>query len=125
LKPARKKYVFHWLPVVALCLAIFIQSAFPSPDLGFSFPLKDKLLHMAVYGLLAALFYRACQLTLPGRFSPAQLLVISICFATLYGVSDEIHQFFVAARQAEVMDGVADFAGSVSGAVGYMKVAHR
>jgi hypothetical protein len=44
LKPARKKCVFLWLPVVVLCLAIFIPSAFPSPDLGFSFPLKDKLL---------------------------------------------------------------------------------
>ena len=47
--------------------------------------------------------------------------MISISFATLYGVSDETHQFFVAAGQADVMDGVADFAGSVLGAIIYMK----
>ena len=77
---------------------------------------------MAAFGVLAVLFYRASRMTWSGRLSAAQLAVISICFATLYGVSDEIHQFFVAARQADVMDGIADFAGSILGAVGYMLV---
>ena len=44
---------------------------------------------------------------------------------TLYGVSDETHQFFVAAGQADVMAGVADFAGSVLCAIIYMKIAYR
>jgi len=125
LKPAQKKWLLYWLPVMALCLAIFIQSSFPSPDLGLAFPLKDKVLHMAAYGMLAALFYRACRVTWPGRLSPAQLLAISVCFATLFGVSDEIHQSFVAARQADAMDGVADFAGSVLGALAYMGLTLR
>lgn len=77
---------------------------------------------MAAYGLLAALFYRACRVTWPGRLSPALLLAISVCFATLYGVSDEFHQSLVALRQADAMDGVADFVGSILGALGYMVV---
>lgn len=109
-----------WLPVIALCAAIVVQSSFPSPDLGPFFPLKDKVLHMVAYGILAALFYRACRVTWPGRLSAAQLLAISVCFASLFGVSDEIHQSFVATRQADAMDGVADFAGSVLGALAYM-----
>ena len=125
LKPAYEKCLCYWLPVVALCLAIFIQSAFPSPELGLSFPLKDKVLHMAVYGVLAALVYRASRKTWSCRLSPLQLLLASVCFATLYGVSDEFHQLFVAARQADVADGVADFVGSILGAVVYMKVAYR
>lgn len=125
MKPAVEKFLFYWLPVVALCLAIFIQSAFPSPDLGLSFPLKDKVLHMIVYGVLAALVYRASRKTWSGRLSPLQLLLASVCLSTLYGVSDEYHQFFVAARQADVADGVADFMGSILGAVAYMKVAYR
>jgi VanZ family protein len=119
-KPAWKTHVIYWLPVTALCLAIFVQSCFASLDMGPAFPLKDKALHMAVYGLLAVLFYRACKATWPGRMSPTELLVISVLFATFYGLSDEFHQSFVAARQADVMDGVADFAGSVVGVLGYM-----
>lgn len=113
------------MPVVVLCAAIAVQSSFASPDLGPSFPLKDKVLHMAAYGVLASLFYRACRVTWPGRLSPAQLLVLSVCFATLFGMSDEIHQSFVATRQADVMDGVADFAGSILGAVLYVMVTSR
>jgi len=125
MKTAQRIFFRYWLPVVALCAAIVVQSSFPSPDLGPSFPLKDKVLHMVVYGALAWIFCRACRVTWPGRLSPAQLLVISVCFATLFGVSDEIHQSFVAARHADAMDGVADFAGSLLGAVGCMLVTSR
>jgi len=120
-----KKYVADWLPVIALCVVIFVQSSFPSPDFGPAFPLKDKVTHMAAYGLLAVLFYRACRVTWPERLSPAQLLVISVLFASLYGVSDEFHQSFVAARQADALDGVADVAGSILGVLGYMGVVSR
>lgn len=125
MKTAQSIFFRYWLPVVALCAAIVVQSSFPSPDLGPSFPLKDKVLHMAVYGTLAWLFCRACRMTWPGRQTPVQLLVVGICFTTLFGVSDEIHQSFVAARQADAMDGVADFAGSLLGAVGYILVTLR
>lgn len=120
MKTARRTFLIYWLPVIALCAAIVVQSSYPSPDFGPFFPLKDKVLHMAAYGMLAALFYRACRVTWPGRLSTAQLLAISVCFATFFGVSDEIHQSFVVARQADAMDGVADFAGSVLGGLGYM-----
>jgi len=120
MKTVLKKILLSWMPVLVLCVVIFVQSSFPSPDLGPAFPLKDKVMHMAAYGLLAALFYRACRMTWPGRLSALQLLVVSVCFASLYGMSDEFHQSFVVARQADVMDGVADVAGSILGALGYM-----
>jgi VanZ family protein len=120
-----KKYVLDWLPVIALCVAIFVQSSFPSPEFGPSFPLKDKLMHMVAYGLLAVLFFRACRATWPERRAPLPLLAISVLFAALYGLSDEFHQSFVAARQADALDWVADVAGSILGALGYMGVVLR
>ena len=75
---------------------------------------------MAAYGLLAALFVRACHHSWPDRLTRMQLLVLSIGFATLYGLSDEWHQSFVATRQADMLDAVADFVGSALGAGAYL-----
>ena len=120
MKITKKQLFFYWLPVTVFCVILFIQSCFPSPDVGPLFPHKDKVLHMTAYGVLAALFYRACRVTWPGHLTPVQLLAVSVCFATLYGVSDEVHQAFVAVRQADGYDLLADFSGSILGALGYM-----
>ena len=125
MKTAPRTFFIYWLPVIAFCAAIFVQSSFPSPDLGLSFPLKDKVMHMVAYGLLALLVYRACRVTWPGKLSPGQLLVISVLFASLYGLSDEVHQSFVPARHADGYDVLADFLGSLLGAVGYLGVMSR
>lgn len=87
--------------------------------------MKDKVLHMAAYGLLAALVFRACRASWSDRWSTVQLIVVSVCFATFFGVSDEFHQSFVAARQADGYDVLADFLGGVIGALGYMKAMSR
>ncbi len=114
-------HLYAWLPVVLLCLAIFIQSCFASPDIGPSFPLKDKLLHLSAYAFLAYLVFRACRMTRPAWRSPLMILVASVLFATLFGASDELHQAFVAARQADGFDLLADFAGGIiGGLVGLM-----
>ncbi len=119
MKSMQKQFLYYWLPVAVFGAAIFVQSGFPSPDLGPSFPMKDKVLHMAAYGILAALVCRACRATWPGQ-STLQLLAVSVCLATLYGLGDEFHQAFVAARQADWFDVLADLVGSILGAAGYV-----
>ena len=121
MKIMQKQFLYYWLPVAVFGAAIFVQSGFPSPDLGPSFPMKDKVLHMAAYGILAALVCRACRATWPGQ-STLQLLAVSVCLATLYGLGDEFHQTFVAARQADWFDVLADLMGSILGAAGYVAV---
>jgi VanZ family protein len=49
-----------------------------------------------------------------------QLLLISVAFSTLYGLSDEWHQTLVASRHGSLLDALADFAGSLIGAAGYV-----
>ena len=120
-----RKIVVYWLPVAALCAALFTQSSYPSIDTGLSFPLQDKLAHMIAYGVLAALFFRAGHATWPDNLSVKQLFWISVLFAGLYGVSDELHQAFVPARQADPYDLFADLIGSFIGAAGYKRWVHR
>jgi VanZ family protein len=109
-----KRFSLYWLPLILYCLLIYIQSANPSPDQIPSFPFVDKLLHFSAYAFLGILFYRAYQ-TLKIKNNLQMLILLSVVSATLYGVSDEIHQSFVPFREAEVADVIADMLGAFSG----------
>ena len=111
-----KRFMSHWLPVLLFCLLIFIQSSFPAPEQIPTFDLSDKLIHAGVYAVLAILFFRALHAGKAGR-GAANAIILAILFTTLYGVSDEIHQYFVPSRHAEVMDAAANFIGSVAGGI--------
>jgi len=113
--PAKlKRFVFYWLPLILYCLFIYIQSANPSPDQIPSIPYIDKVLHGAAYGIMGILFYRAYQ-TLRIKDNIHMLMLLSVVSASLYGISDEIHQSFVPFRDAEVADVIADILGAVGG----------
>jgi len=109
-----KRFVLYWLPLILYCLFIYIQSDHPSPEQIPSFPLVDKVLHFIAYGLMGILFYRAYQ-TLRIKNNIQMLMVLSVVSASLYGISDEIHQSFVPFREAEVADVIADIIGAFSG----------
>jgi len=109
-----KCLVLYWLPLILYCLFIYIQSAHPSPEQIPSVPFIDKMLHFSAYGLMGILFYRAYQ-TLRIKNNIPLLMVLSAVSASLYGISDEIHQSFVPFRQAEVADVIADIIGAFSG----------
>lgn len=115
-----KIFLLCWLPPIVYCLAIFIQSSHPGlermPDVRF----LDKLLHFGAYGLLGILFFRAYE-TLPIKDNQKLLVFISIASATLYGISDEIHQYFIPFRHADILDGVANAAGSICGVYLYYR----
>lgn len=40
-------------------------------------------------------------------------IIFTIIITSLYGVSDEVHQYFVPNRECEVLDWAADFIGIV------------
>ena len=109
-----KRFVLYWLPLILYCLFIYIQSDHPSPEQIPSFPLVDKVLHFIAYGLMGILFYRAYQ-TLRIKNNIQMLMLLSMLSASLYGISDEIHQSFVPFREAEVADVIADIIGAFSG----------
>ena len=115
------KFFTYWLPILLYCLLIFIQSSYPSPDIGPHWPFKDKILHFTAYALLGALFLRAFSTT-PIKQNLKLIFALSILFSSLYGISDEIHQSFVPYRTADVMDALADFLGSTFGAYIFFKI---
>ena len=93
---------------------IFVQSNFPSVELPEIEAIStDKLAHIAVYGLLAALCYISLihQDKFKSLYESPLLFTAIIC--SIYGISDEFHQYFVPNRDSEVYDWLADVAGAV------------
>ncbi len=107
----------RWALVVACSAFIFYLSSRTSlPAIGPEFPQKDKAGHIAAYALWAFLFSLALRATWPTLSGRAALL-IAILGGVLYGASDELHQAFVPPREADLLDLLADGAGSFLGAL--------
>jgi len=113
-----KNLLYYWLPLIAYCAFVYIQSSYPSPESLPSFDFSDKLYHFAGYALMGILFYRAYH-TLPIKDNTSMLILLSMISAALYGLSDEIHQSFVPYRDGNLLDAVADTLGGVAGVCVY------
>jgi hypothetical protein len=118
MKDKYRNFMISWLPVVLYCTVIFIQSSYPSVVRLHDVPFGDKYLHVAGYALLGMLFFRAFRSSHGGN-RIFMVILLSISASTAYGISDEIHQYFVPYRTADVMDALADMVGSGLGVLGY------
>ena len=90
---------------------LFYFSHQPSLDTPMLFAHQDKVLHASLYAVLGVLLLTAQPLQ-TGGYSWRQA-GISALLASLYGLSDEIHQYFVPGRDSDVLDWVADSAGAL------------
>ena len=108
-----KPTAYH-IALVTYCLIIFILSSIPGeefPKVDFEF--SDKIVHAVIYAVLYVLFfyslkYQSKYVKLQ-KFAPEY----SLLFTSLYGVTDEIHQYFVMNRSCEFSDWIADTAGAL------------
>jgi len=113
-----KNILFCWLPLITYCVFIFIQSSFPSTERLPSFNFSDKIMHFGAFAVMGVLFYRAYQ-TLPFDNILQWIVPLSMLSASLYGISDEIHQSFVPYRHASIGDVIADILGAICGVYVY------
>jgi len=114
-----RKILFYWGPVVGYAGLIFYLSAqsHPDEDLPSLFgSINDKVLHAIEYAGLGGLCYRAFYQG-AGESMAARALFFAILAASLYGVTDEIHQLYVPFRDSSWQDWLADLIGSALGAV--------
>lgn len=106
----------RWLrsiPAFAYAALIFAISSLSQPEFPTDlFPLRDKGVHVTEYAALG--FF--CAFALFSRQSRTRALVVTAwTISTLYGVSDELHQYIVPGRSSELGDVVADAVGSAIG----------
>jgi len=53
------------------------------------------------------------------------MVILSVVLSSLYGVSDEIHQYFVPFREADLLDVLADTLGGILGVYIYQAIVGR
>jgi VanZ family protein len=97
-----------------MCIAIFIESSFPSdayPDFEFEF--TDKLIHFGIYFILFLAFNYSFDNQVKFSIINKYSLTASLICTTFYGATDEIHQYFVIGRSSDFYDWVADLLGGL------------
>ena len=115
------KHIFwFWLPPIGYMAAIFIVSSLPNPQIGGETP--DYVLHALEYFLLALLLIRlflARQFSLldkngRGDFTRwQQACLLGAVISIIYGITDEIHQYFVPGRHCSLSDVGSDTVGAI------------
>lgn len=71
---------------------------------------QDKIHHLGAYFIMGILAWRVFN----DYFDQTiKTLLISLCFCSLFGLTDEWHQSFVSERVADVFDWIADTIGAL------------
>jgi len=114
--------LWYWMPVALYAGAIFFLSSQSHPEEQLpSFLLEgvsDKVLHAVEYGILSLLCYRAFSWA-AGSAVARQAVVLAIITASVFGLTDEVHQLFVPFRESSWQDWLADTIGAVIGAMSW------
>jgi len=106
----------YWWFVVAWAALIFLLSSIPGKSMPQIPALNyDKVLHGLVYSVLGGLFFVALRRASPAM-TTARVVAAAALFAFIYGLGDELHQFFVPGRSADGYDVLADGIGGLLGA---------
>jgi hypothetical protein len=100
---------------LAWCVLIFVLSAQPVVELGFSFrPLPawiHNLLHAPGFGTFAVLFLWAVRRRGEALATGHRRVALAVVAVLVYGASDEWHQSFTPGRDPSVCDVLTDVVG--------------
>jgi VanZ family protein len=80
----------------------------------------DKVQHLLAYAVLAvgvAFWFSRAR----WQERAVQTFIAVACITSIYGVTDEVHQYFVPGRNCNVWDWLADTIGAALGATLYIK----
>jgi VanZ family protein len=94
------------------CFLIYHNSSVADPfPMRADLPIGDKTAHLVVFGGLCALV--SLGMSRGSAHSWRVLAAAPVLFTALYGLSDEIHQYFVPGRSSEWGDWLADVTGAL------------
>ncbi|MCL1843181.1 MAG: VanZ family protein [Defluviitaleaceae bacterium] len=98
--------------LASLQIAIYVQNIIPLADETLNF-LVRKAAHFAVYFVLAFCIAQSLKFYIVSR---KKLLISAWAIASIYGITDEMHQYFVPGRVMSALDMIINAAGALAGA---------
>jgi len=108
------RFVRYQLPAFIWGSGIFVSSSLPSASLPkLEFFGLDKLVHVAVFSLFAVFTHRAIKFQDRYPLLSTNNLLLTVIITVVYGVIDELHQYFVPGREVSISDILADLLGSI------------
>jgi VanZ family protein len=113
-KPKQTVRIMSAVAAVIEAIVIFALSSIPGSGFSDHPEFLNVIAHFLEYLVLAFLLTLAVN-------SPDRKLwlagLLAVVLASLYGVTDEFHQLFVAGRNSDPMDWLVDTAGAMTGAI--------
>lgn len=119
------KFFKNWLPVFLWAGLIFYLSAVPNLNSGlvaFWDVFLRKLAHALEFAILNFLIFRGLR---GYKVSFKKALIWGFVLAVFYAFFDEGHQYFVAERQARLLDVEVDILGILLASFVILLFAHR
>ena len=111
-------FICYWLPLITYCLFIFYYQAFHRRSNCRIVPLRQAVAHAARTGFSAFFFIEPTARSWPT--APVWTMTNASLLSTgVYGITDEIHQYFVPGRFADPWDLLADMVGALLGVIAY------
>ncbi|MBD3389149.1 MAG: hypothetical protein GF416_08650 [Candidatus Altiarchaeales archaeon] len=108
LKQMSERRHLNVLAALSYMSVIFIISSIPSSGIPGGVSPYSGFFHFMEYFILAILLF-------PIFYNNSNRLFYVLFIATFYGVTDEIHQFFVPGRVFSTVDMFLDLAGATAG----------
>jgi len=96
-----------WIWPLGFAATIVVESSQAGVAVPGGIWQSDKLVHFLVFGLLATVTLRALRIE-----SPRSRALVAVSLVSLFGASDELHQYFTPGRSCDVFDWVADTLGA-------------
>ncbi|MDR4506957.1 MAG: VanZ family protein [Candidatus Brocadiaceae bacterium] len=87
------------------------------------FPHIDKLIHFIEFGILG--FMMCWVISSFGMKTKIFFYLLAIGITSLYGASDEIHQFFTPHRSMDILDWLSDTLGATTAVIAWQRIMSR
>ena len=121
----RIPWIFKCILTAAYAGIIYWESSRDTSSVSLSFPYHaDKIAHFVVFGLLCLMTCWSLSRVRIGERAIYKI-ILAIVITSLYGMSDEFHQYFTPNRSAEIFDWLADTAGAVTAGLFWQVTTHK
>lgn len=105
------------LPSIWATIILILTSIPTIPNELFLFDLADKVYHVLAYAPLGFFLMKAFHENTFGSWPPFQN---TFFFGSIFGLADEVHQYFIPGRFFDLYDWLADSTGILIGCVAFI-----